>query len=124
MKERGERQGKGGDRKSKSLNDTLISPPKLSDLGITKSQSSRWQKEAALSPRSWELRNSRPDPAKNTIAATSLATKYSSHLPLAEIRHANFLKAPKDDGCGFYRFIPARIVFPAHCQNSLSPRPR
>ena len=33
-KERGERQGKGGDRKSKSQDVTLIQPPKLSDLGI------------------------------------------------------------------------------------------
>src|SRR6516225_3271254 len=32
MAERGEREVKGGDRKSKSRDTTLISPPKLSDL--------------------------------------------------------------------------------------------
>jgi hypothetical protein len=49
MKARGERQAKGGDRKSKSSGGTLIvTPPKLADLGVTKTQSSRWQRLAAL----------------------------------------------------------------------------
>ena len=42
-----ERQKQGGDRKSNSHDDSLISPS-LSDLGITWSQSSRWQKIAAI----------------------------------------------------------------------------
>lgn len=41
-----QREKRGGDRKSKSHDATLISPPKLSDLGVTKSQSSRWQESA------------------------------------------------------------------------------
>ena len=48
MKVRGERETKGGDRKSKSSATTLINPPKLSDLGITKTQSSHWQQLAAM----------------------------------------------------------------------------
>ena len=42
--EAGEREGRGGDRKSKSQRATL----KIGDLGITKSDSSRWQQMAAL----------------------------------------------------------------------------
>ena len=44
MKDRGEREGQGGDRKSKSPAAIL----KLSDLAITPTQSSRWQKLAAM----------------------------------------------------------------------------
>jgi hypothetical protein len=46
MAERGERDTKGGDRKSKFHEETLI-PPKLEDLGVTKTQSS-WQKLADI----------------------------------------------------------------------------
>ena len=49
MAEKGERDaGRGGDRKSKSQHATLIEPVKLSDLKINKTQSSKWQKLAAL----------------------------------------------------------------------------
>jgi N6-adenosine-specific RNA methylase IME4 len=47
MAERGERETKGGDRKSKSHRAILI--PKLTDFGITLSESSRWQRLANLS---------------------------------------------------------------------------
>jgi len=48
MAKSGEREAKGGNRKSKSQPATLIKPPKLTDLGISKTQSSRWQQLAAL----------------------------------------------------------------------------
>lgn len=48
MAARGERDiGKGGDRKSRSHDVTVI-PPRLSDLGITKMQSHRWQQFSEL----------------------------------------------------------------------------
>ena len=43
----GKRETRGGDRKSKSQDDTLI-PPTLDDLGISKADSSRWQQIAQL----------------------------------------------------------------------------
>jgi N6-adenosine-specific RNA methylase IME4 len=52
MKAHGQREGAGGDRKSKSQPAILI--PKLSDIGITANQSSRWQKLAALDPNAFE----------------------------------------------------------------------
>jgi N6-adenosine-specific RNA methylase IME4 len=56
MGERGERETQGGDRRSKSQRATLVQTPKLSDLKVTKSQSSRWQRLADMDSNTFEAR--------------------------------------------------------------------
>ena len=56
MAEKGERETRGGDRKSKYQHATLIEPVKLSDLKINKTQSSKWQKLAALTIEKFKIR--------------------------------------------------------------------
>jgi hypothetical protein len=48
MKEKGERQKAGDASGGNGRNKRPLSAPRLTDLGITKDQSSRWQKLAAL----------------------------------------------------------------------------
>jgi hypothetical protein len=56
MRESGEREDRGGDRKSKSPDTTLIRPSTLGDLGVSKTQFSRWQKLADLPEDKFEER--------------------------------------------------------------------
>jgi hypothetical protein len=57
MAEREEREKRGGDRKSKFHDGTLIS---LSDLGVEKMQSHRWQAIAGVPPKSACAQNGKP----------------------------------------------------------------
>jgi hypothetical protein len=70
MKERGERQKKGGDRKSKSRRPTLISDttpkPTIAELGITKDQSSQWQGLAEVPEKEFEELIAAPGPKPTT----------------------------------------------------------
>ena len=54
MKEHGERETRGGDRRTKSRTATLI--PKLADIGVTKTQSARWQKLATVPKEQFEAK--------------------------------------------------------------------
>jgi hypothetical protein len=57
MKERGQRhKGKGQSREVLRSRAATVSEPKLSDLGVTKTQSSRWQRLAALSKEEQEAK--------------------------------------------------------------------
>jgi hypothetical protein len=63
MKQRSERHnGRGGDQKSVSRASTL----KLPDLGITRDQSSQWQKLADIPEREFEAEISKPGPKPTT----------------------------------------------------------
>jgi N6-adenosine-specific RNA methylase IME4 len=82
MAKRGERETKGGDRrKSKLQPATLIATPKLADLGVSKTQSSRWQKLAALEPDKFERNVMRA----STDAYNRLTARF---IKEAEIEHA------------------------------------
>lgn len=69
MKASGQRESPGGDRRSKSDGATLksksdgaTSKVMLSDLGVTRDQSSQWQQLAAIPEREFEAEVSKPGP--------------------------------------------------------------
>jgi hypothetical protein len=80
MKSRGERETKGGDRKSKSQPATLI--PKLSNLGVSKTQSSRWQKLAGL-PKTEQERRIEAAKQATGLAIEKASQKSSARNPPA-----------------------------------------
>jgi N6-adenosine-specific RNA methylase IME4 len=90
MNKRGERERKGGNRKSKSRDATLIKPPTLADLGISKTQSSQWQKLAALPPEQFEQNIARAGTdAYNRLTRmfgkeSEIAAKKAAHSKLIE----------------------------------------
>ena len=93
MKDRGERDTKGGDRRSKSQHATLIAPPKLADLGVTKTQSSRWQKLAGLDAASFEAKvESASKRAYDLIAKRFIK---ESKIARAKERHSEII----EQGC-------------------------
>ncbi|WP_244827656.1 hypothetical protein [Caballeronia sp. TF1N1] len=65
------RETRGGDRKSKSTRATLIEPlvaPTLADLGLTRDQSSKWQKLAQIPEAEFEAALRDPDKKPSTAA--------------------------------------------------------
>jgi len=62
MKQNGTRHGRGGNQKSKSGSATL----KLPDIGISKDQSSQWQKLAEIPEQEFENEISKPGPKPTT----------------------------------------------------------
>jgi len=77
MKQRGERETKGGKRGNqyKEAKSQAATLPKLSDLGVSKTQSSRWQQLAALSKTDQEQRISRVKEATGIILEKSRANR-------------------------------------------------
>jgi len=87
MKERGERdQGKGGDRKSRSQAATV----KLQDIGITKSQSSRWQALAKIDQDDFEAKV-KADSERASNAITYRLVK-AAQIKEAQERHAKVIE--------------------------------
>jgi hypothetical protein len=81
MGENEQRQRRGGDRKSKLHDETLIEPPTLSDLGITKSQSSRWQQEAKVPEETFEqyVAETKAAKYKRMLQASAGETQVEQH---------------------------------------------
>jgi N6-adenosine-specific RNA methylase IME4 len=91
MAARRERETKGGDRRSKSQPATLIaSPPKLSDLKINKTQSSRWQALAALADHAFEAKVERA----SKQAYDGIARRFikEEKIKRAKERHAKIIE--------------------------------
>jgi hypothetical protein len=72
------RDARGGDRKSTSCNTTLIgeikAPPSLVDLGISRDQSSKWQKLAQVSEAEFESALGAPGKMPSTASLLKRAT--------------------------------------------------
>ena len=96
----GERAGRGGDQKSTSLSNDVDRPPTLEDLGITRDQSSRWQKLAEPTEEDFErtLEGMRPSMAASRAAGGTSALLRKINQPeaeAAEIETRKKLKLPK-----------------------------
>jgi hypothetical protein len=110
MAERGERDpGAGGDRRSRSHGATV----KLTDLGVTKSQSSRWQKLADL-----------PEPAYKERVAQAKRQAVASVDMTAQDRAANkqerTARGPRSRVGGEDPFAPCKALRRHLCRSSVA----
>lgn len=90
-KENGERADRGGDKKSKLHNATLIEPPTLADLGIEKTAAKRWQDVARLPEETFEsfIKDTRAASQEVTTSGVlSLAQQQKKKAQHAEAREA------------------------------------
>lgn len=82
MKQRGERhKGKGQSREVLRSRGATVSEPKLSDLGVSKTQSSRWQKLAAMSKQQQEAKIAAAKHAAETAIETAGRAERKSKPP-------------------------------------------
>ena len=94
MAERKERETNGGDRRSKSQPATLV--PKLSDLGITKTESSRWQLLAGLSS---EERKQKIEKAKRRATSIIDGTAKQERIEMRAADEARVRALAPMQGC-------------------------
>ncbi|MGD0073341.1 MAG: MT-A70 family methyltransferase [Candidatus Binataceae bacterium] len=101
MKRTGERDaGEGGDRKSRSQADTV----KLSDIGISKNQSSRWQKLGALADDKFEAALGKGKPTTAGLLAELLAVNHLVREANREERLGELARASTPTMNGFRQF--------------------
>jgi hypothetical protein len=104
MAARGERHRGGGDQKKGSQDDT----PKLADLGVTKSQSSRWQKLADLQGKFFEKKVAAAKREAILSSAERRANRGHQGAPEREMRPRAFRAAEEKPPVSIFEKIKLR----------------